>query len=825
MIVSLAYVTIETIDPEPAEASSAFACTDGSSRGVIYRMVYENDPANRGTGVQMKIYSYNPDTTAYTLIRTYYNLPVANGDTASSADINAFSMDDDGNAYIVVRSNNADTKLYQINYNSNASQDAQSGGLTFKLTIASGNRQVNAAAYGRVSGESVDKIYMSNGFTKSARTIITINGSSFSSSTSGFNSGSNFTSKNAAKDFVWLKNPYTVSGTTYELAGLDFINGKVMLYDVDNNNSTEVNYSSSGGTWEGGSFDSSGAAYSFVDPNGGNDVVYATDNAGSGLYRLQYESGTFTVSRVSTSAGASSKNDGAGCADEEDPHDPDSGGPTVVSLTASQSLGTCSTGGGTKTSTLSLANSSGSTAYVTAEYKIDSGSYSVHGSAQASSSGDLSISNGNTETLTATVPHGSTITWRYKSSDTTGDWDGISYQTLSASSTVDCDPEATVSQSLGSCSAASGSKTSTLSIRNDDSATVYYLVEYSTNGGSDYSTASSNLEVNAGVTNTSLSQAVDHGSSIIWRYKDSNVSGSFGSASYTTLSASSTVDCTVNSISVSQSLGSCSAGSKTSTLTITNNESYTAYLVVEYSLDGGSSYSTHTSGEDADDFSLAAGATDNSTFTKAVAHGQTIIWRVSGSPTTSNTSATQTSTSESSTVSCPIIDTSVGQALGSCTDAGAKVSTFTMQNSGSANSTAYFNVQYKIDSGSYQNASDTNVDVAVGGSATLTATVPHGSTITWQYRTSTTSGSFTGSYTAISASDQVSCPVTVTSVSGSLGSCGSGAATYTFTMNNGGSATTAAYFEVQYRVIDVDGNNGAWQSKLTNQSVGIGSSA
>ena len=41
MIVSLAYVTIETIDPEPAEASSAFACTDGSSRGVIYRMVYE----------------------------------------------------------------------------------------------------------------------------------------------------------------------------------------------------------------------------------------------------------------------------------------------------------------------------------------------------------------------------------------------------------------------------------------------------------------------------------------------------------------------------------------------------------------------------------------------------------------------------------------------------------------------------------------------------------------------------------------------------------------------------------------------------------------
>ena len=132
------------------------------------------------------------------------------------------------------------------------------------------------------------------------------------------------------------------------------------------------------------------------------------------------------------------------------------------------------------------------------------------------------------------------------SSDTSGDWTGISYVTDSRyeSSTVDCDPDATVSQSLGSCSAANGSKTSTLSIRNDESDTVYYLVEYSTlMVALSYSTASSNLTVNSGVTNTSLSQAVSHGSSIIWRYKDSNVSGSFGSASYTTLTASSTVDC------------------------------------------------------------------------------------------------------------------------------------------------------------------------------------------------------------------------------------------------------------------------------------------
>ena len=164
MIVSLAYVTIETIDPEPVEASTAFPCTDSNSRGVIYRMTYED--GGSGTGVRMKIFSYNPDNETYSLIRTYYNLPVHGADNANTADINAFSMDDDGNAYIVVRSNLAGTKLYQISYGSSSSQDASSA-LTLKHTIeSSSNRKVNAAAYGTIGG--VEKIYMSNGFTKSA---------------------------------------------------------------------------------------------------------------------------------------------------------------------------------------------------------------------------------------------------------------------------------------------------------------------------------------------------------------------------------------------------------------------------------------------------------------------------------------------------------------------------------------------------------------------------------------------------------------------------------------------------------------------------------
>ena len=240
-------------------------------------------------------------------------------------------------------------------------------------------------------------------------------------------------------------------------------------------------------------------------------------------------------------------------------------------------------------------------------------------------------------------------------------------------------------------------------------------------------------------------------------------------------------------------------------------------MLVEYSTDGGSSWTQKVANQEVEE-------NETINLTQSVAHGQTIQWRYKTSMSSGSFTGSYTERTESSTVSCPVIDSSVSQALGNCSS-GAKVSTFTMNNSDSANTAAYFNVQYKIDNGSYQNASNTNVSVSANGSATLTQSVPHGSTITWQYRTSTTSNTFSGSYTAISASAEVDCPVGDTSVSGSLGSCSSGAGTYTFTMNNGGSATTTAYFEVQYRVTDSDGNTGVWQSKLSNQSVGISSSA
>ena len=104
------------------------------------------------------------------------------------------------------------------------------------------------------------------------------------------------------------------------------------------------------------------------------------------------------------------------------------------------------------------------------------------------------------------------------------------------------DPSSTVTQSLGSCSGPSGTRTSTLSITNNGSETLYYLVEQTLNDGALYTTESGNTNISAG-SSFSFNQVVPDGLSIIWRYKESSTSGDFSNSSYVTLSASDTVDC------------------------------------------------------------------------------------------------------------------------------------------------------------------------------------------------------------------------------------------------------------------------------------------
>ena len=114
--------------------------------------------------------------------------------------------------------------------------------------------------------------------------------------------------------------------------------------------------------------------------------------------------------------------------------------------------------------------------------------------------------------------------------------------TTTTTTTTIPDPSSTVTQSLGSCSGPSGTRTSTLSITNNGSETLYYLVEQTLNDGALYTTESGNTNISAG-SSFSFNQVVPDGLSIIWRYKESSTSGDFSNSSYVTLSASDTVDC------------------------------------------------------------------------------------------------------------------------------------------------------------------------------------------------------------------------------------------------------------------------------------------
>ena len=216
----------------------------------------------------------------------------------------------------------------------------------------------------------------------------------------------------------------------------------------------------------------------------------------------------------------------------------------------------------------------------------------------------------------------------------------------------------------------------------------------------------------------------------------------------------------VGSVSVTTSLNSCSSGTATSSIAVTASGS-TMYVDVQYSTNGGSSWITLQNGN-----AISSGSTETYT-TPAQSHSSTIQWQYR-SGTSDPTSGSYTSAT-SRTVDCPVIDTTGASSCGSCA-AGSIPSTFTMSNSSSANTTAYFRVQYSINGGDFQNAV-TNQSVGINASETTSVSVPHGSTIQWQYEISNTSNTFTGTYTQESTSSAVDCPVYVVVASHSVTNC------------------------------------------------------
>ena len=351
------------------------------------------------------------------------------------------------------------------------------------------------------------------------------------------------------------------------------------------------------------------------------------------------------------------------------------------------------------------------TVYFSVEYSLDGGS------SWTEKAPDQSVAVDRSETLTQSVAHGETITWRYKTSSTSGSFTN-DFTTMSASSEVDCDPDITVSSSFSTC--ASGAQTSTLSLQNNESSAVYVKVEYKIDSGS-WTTASSNLSVSASSTDTSQTVSVADGQTITWRITDSFTSDDYTNMSVETQSGA-TADCDPET-NLSTSLSTCASGAKTSTLSIENTESATAYYKVEYKIDDGSFTTTSTN------LSISASSTDTSQ-TASVPDGSTITWRITDSFTSDDfTNMSEETMDASDAVDCDPDITVVNPPAIACSGSQGS-STIRITNNESA--TIYVKVEYKIDDGTYQTAS-ANLSISNGATDTsVSQNVANGSKITWR---------------------------------------------------------------------------------------------
>ena len=792
MLVSISYTFIETVDPEPAYASSQFACFDNNGRPIGYRIT-ASDNDNRLTIQQFR---HNGSQYTYSSSNNYYTN--FQSSVWGSTKVTAAMMDTKGNLWAVARNGGPD--LVYIDKNTG-------NGAVVMYNLANSGAW-DGAGYFEHNG------YEFLGFGKGmmgSGQLIEITGSNLTSSSSydEWNFSSNQISMVSAlkdtEDFAWIEDPSglpTYSGVSPKIIGYNNDRQQVVLgYVTSFNASTQSMTMTFTDTSVSKPSDWTTNNASQVMGFGGSEIYILHNNNGE-VRKLGYSSGSWSWStQLGAAMGSSSNVDAAAC---------HGGSPTTTfnpTVTATQ--GSCDGTNREIDVTLNNTSSNKAVTFYTS-YTINGGSSTNLSTQQvnsASTNTSLTIpgqTNGANVVISWYAEY-TTENLREPTSSTTS-LSTITIDASSCSSTpTSKSSSSSISAAFGSCS--SGSATSTLTITNSASSTVYYYVDYSINGGT-YVNASTNLSVSAGATNTSLSTSVSHGQNITWRFKASDINNDFTGLNYSTLTTSSNLDCPVIDTTGASSFGSCAAGSKTSTFTMSNSSSANtaAFFRVQYSINGGSFQNAVTN--------QSVGINSSETTSVSVPHGSTIQWQYEISNTSNTFTGTYTQESTSSAVDCPTIDISASQSLGSCS-AGSSTSTLTLSNSNSANSTAYFYVEYSIDGGSNWNEKASNQSVVQNGSESLTQSVAHGTAITWRYKSSYTSGSFTGDFTTLSESATVDCPVLDTSVSSSLGSCGSGIALSTFIINNSSSANTTAYFQVEYKL----SSESSYTSVASNQAV------
>ena len=193
MIFTLVFVTIETINPEPAFASGEFDCVDSDGRTYLYQRTWSSGTLTITRGV-----NNDSGTFSTTTIETF-----SSWDLGNIEEVNSLSITTDGEMYAILkRTNTSQVYLYKLNYN------ASGAGTTTRISsIDIGTGDNNAASnYEVVSGGTPYKyIFTSKGFFNGNQKVIRINGDgTYKVITPTITNGGN--GSNKAKDFAWVSN-------------------------------------------------------------------------------------------------------------------------------------------------------------------------------------------------------------------------------------------------------------------------------------------------------------------------------------------------------------------------------------------------------------------------------------------------------------------------------------------------------------------------------------------------------------------------------------------------------------------------------------------
>ena len=222
--------------------------------------------------------------------------------------------------------------------------------------------------------------------------------------------------------------------------------------------------------------------------------------------------------------------------------------------------------------------------------------YSTNGSTWSTLADGVAFNDGVTLTYDSpsTLSSGSTAYFRFRidetDPDSTAAW-GIYTQA------INCQADFSISQTVTSCSASG--QTSTLTITNNESQTIYFRAVPSKVGASNSETTTTNYEDdNIQLFSVAANTTYSHTTTKTYTYGVSSyiywkVQGSFTQNpdwTNTTLhnfnyTSEVLTDCNPSTTGV-YSMSACSATGKTSTLTIQNNESVTIYVRIQPSEDG-----------------------------------------------------------------------------------------------------------------------------------------------------------------------------------------------------------------------------------------------